>query len=425
MQVISYHSEENSHSTKEVCMDFLASISMRSKSAKEAISSADESSACIEFASSCILNHVKMFSNTSSDGVGDLLGTAVETEAVGAQAKIDDTQIVLSSLTLLSALAQIKSSRTKIISDLKLHEALGLILESSSSQPIKHIVSLLLATLGRYVKDFEEEGSQYSVSSLSSILLLGFKAKHTGYHPQTESTTPLFGNFSKVHHYNENLVLATICTAYENMFSNMTTDQVKEVLPEIIVKFADVVTNEMKMTKKIAMKTRNGGLLARTLSTFMYLCSLRPEYQNDLKVDIVLTDLFRLVLLNPGEKLVEGKKDNDDEIKALKVDKVNWNCCVMQCLQCLAILSTEPLETTDESRRSKSWDEIITSVESEVQFSLKNKRSTRLLSSTSSKTNQVAQVKAVAVLNKFWSEGFDSGSSVAAKKVLDNLDLHM
>ncbi len=134
-----------------------------------------------------------------------------------------------------------------------------------------------------------------------------------------------------------------------------------------------------------------------------------------------MTDLLRLILLNPAEKLVEGKKDSEDDIKALQVEKSNWNCCLMHSLQCLAVLSVEPLDE-NKNESTLSWDKIMASAESEVQTSLKVIRSSRMLLNTP--TDQVAQSSTVSVLNKYWKDGFDSGISIAAKKIIDNLDLY-
>lgn len=158
--------------------------------------------------------------------------------------------------------------------------------------------------------------------------------------------------------------------------------------------------------------------MACNLSHLLHLSSIRPEQKDKLRCESFLTDLLRLILLNPAEKLVEGKKDSEDDIKAQQVEKSNWSCCLMHCLQCLAVMSVEPLD--EES--TLSWEKIMASAESEVQTSLKVNRSSRMLL-TNTPMDQAAQLSTVSVLNKYWKDGFNSGTSIAAKKIIDNLDL--
>ena len=421
MQVITYHADGKSDAVNEACMKFLATICTSSKRAREAISHANECSACLSFASKCIASHASVFEDTSSsETVGDLLDTMVEKPSSSAPLEIGNVNIILSSITFLSCMTRIITTRTLIIQDAQVKDAFNVILKSSPSQIIKFGVVSFFATLAQYVSDFSQEESQYSVQSLSSILLTTFDRNipQQVRHSQSETVPPLFGDFSKMHHFNDNLVLATACTAFEHMFCRMPKELLNDVLSTIVRKFSDMVKYEMKTTKKIAMKARNSGLLVSNLSSLLFLCATRLEHQDDLKNKSFLSDLLRVILLNPGEKLVEGKKDNEDTINAMKIDKTNWNCCLMHCLRCLALLSIEVFDIDG----VESWDEIMSSVESEVQVYTQGRRANRVVGSNTSK-NQVTRLSTVAKLSKYWKDGLDSGISVAAKKVIDNLDL--
>merc|ERR1712154_209156 len=104
--------------------------------------------------------------------------------------------------------------------DAQLLDAFNVVLESSPSQIIKFGVASFFSTLARYVSDLSQEGSHYSIQSLSSTLLATFDPKHSQQvrYSQSEMMPPLFGDFSKMHHFNDNLVLATACAAFEHMF---------------------------------------------------------------------------------------------------------------------------------------------------------------------------------------------------------------
>merc|ERR1712038_142930 len=173
----------------------------------------------------------------------------------------------------------------------------------------------------------------------------------------------------------------------------MPKELLSDVLSMLIAKFSDIVKYEMRTTKKIAVKTRNNGLLVSNLSSLLLLCATRLEHQCALKNKAFLSDLLRIALLNPGEKMVEGKKDSEETIKALKIDKSNWNCCLMQCLQCLAVLSVSPLDIEG----VESWDEIMVTVEAEVQVFIKGRKTNRIMNSTTPK-NQSNQLNAAELL---------------------------
>ena len=87
----------------------------------------------------------------------------------------------------------------------------------------------------------------------------------------------------------------------------------------------------------------------------------------------------------------------------------------MYCLQCLATLSIELDDV-------HSWDEIISSVELEVQQTVKFRRSNRTIGTSTSKETMPSN-SLLETLNKFIGDSVDSGSSIAAKKIIENLDL--
>ena len=415
MQVIAYHSDDVSVPVKEACMDFLATICTKSKTAKTEISVANETSACIEIACGCILSHSKRITDIPQlASTGDLLDSIVDTPKDTDAIEIDDINLVLSCLSFLSSITRVKSTRKLIIQDLNLKESLSTILENTPSYAVKYAVNYFCATLARYISDFDQEGSRYSIPILSSMLLKCFTTQRARHKP-TESTSLLYGNFSKIHNYNDNLVLATACSAFEHMLPYMSTELVDEVLITLSSKFSEMVKYEMRTAKRVAMKTRNSGLLASNLVLFLFLCSVRSEYKTSLRKQQIISDLMCLILLNPGDNLSEGKKDNEDDIRVLRIEKTNWNCGVMYCLQCLATLSIELDDV-------HSWDEIISSVELEVQQTVKFRRSNRTIGTSTSKETMPSN-SLLETLNKFIGDSVDSGSSIAAKKIIENLDL--
>ena len=416
-----------SDDVKEACMDLLASLCKSSKKGKEAISNADECSSCIAFASDHTVTHANIYKDdTSSESVGDLLDTMMvkAPDSSTQPIKNDDWNIVLSSITFLSSIVHMKASRIEIIQDNDLKEALCTILENSPYPIMKFAIVSFFAALARYAKDFANEESSYSVQNLSSTLLLVFNPKQVKQGARlsvSERSTPLFGDFSAMHHYNDNLVLATAAAAFENILCHMSQELGHEVLLDLLQKFSDIIKYETKTTKKIAVKTRNSGLLVCNISSILFHCATRNEYQDMIKEESLLFDLLRIILLNPGEKLVEGKKDSSDDIKAREDEKTNWNCSVMYCLQCLAVLSIEPLEMGD---GVKTWDDIMSHVETEIQISRKGRRSTslRMVDSVQAK-NKTLQVTIIGSLKEFMNNSSNPGSSVAARKIIDNLDI--
>jgi hypothetical protein len=428
MQVISFHADEVSDAVKEACMNLLASLCASSKKGKEVVSGTDDCSSCITFASDCISSHAKLYNDsTSTESEGDLLDVMVEKPSISLPTPIEigDCNIVLLSITFLSSIVRAKLSRMEVIKNNELKEALQIMLENSPSYAMKFAITSFFAALARYAKDFTNEESYYSVQNMSSMLLSSFnpkKSKQGARFSSSESSTPLFGDFSAMHHYNDNLVLATSCTAFEHMLPYMPHDLVQDVLEDLLQKFSDMIKYEMKTTKKIAVKTRNSGLLVCNISSILLQCTTRIEYQTIIKNESVLSDLLRLILLNPGEKLVEGKKDSLDDIHARETEKTNWYCCVAHCMQCLAVLSVEPLDIGE----TKTWDDIMARVESEIQVVRKGRRTTtslRMAVDTAPK-NKVTQLSMTVALNNYLNGNFDPASIVAARKIIDNLDLN-
>merc|ERR1712045_209373 len=142
---------------------------------------------------------------------------------------------------------------------------------------------------------------------------------------------------------------------------HMPENLVQNILLEVLQKFSDMIKYEMRMTKKIAVKTKNSGLLVCNISSILIHCAHRLECQDAIRKESVLTDLIRLILLKPGQKIGEGKKDDSNSAQAQTMDleKTNWQCAVTHCLQCLALLSIVPLELDN----GKTWDDIMSYVE--------------------------------------------------------------
>ncbi len=425
MQVIAHHAEEMSGSVKEACMDLLATVCSSSKKGKEVVSSTAECSQCITFASDCITDHAKKYvDNSSTESECDLLDTMTQKapNSTPKSIEMDDYNITLLSISFLSSLTHIKETRMEMIKDGKLKDSLSLMLEVSPSHVMKFAIASFLAALGRYVKDFSFEESQYSIEGLSMMLLSTFNPKQGARFSVSETSTPLFGDFSEMHHYNDNLVLATVCKGFEHMLCHMPQKLVHDILSEVLGKFSDMIKYEMRITKKIAMKTKNSGLLVSNISSILIHCAHRLECQNEIMTESVLCDLLRLILLNPGEKIGEGRKEdsNNAQAQAMDVEKTNWECSVTHCLQCLALLSVGPLELDN----GKTWDDIMSNVESEIQVTRRGKRanSLRMVGAAGQKSNTV-EISVVGSLNAYVNNQFDRTGSVAAKKVLENLDL--
>ena len=262
MQVIAYRTEEISDSVKDACMEFLATVCTKSRKGKEEVSRANECFACISFASECITTHAILFEDASlSKSTGDLLlDTMTEKQTNSDPIEILGINLVLSCISLLSSILRVKVARMVIIQDVNLKDSMRIILEKSPSYISKFVVSSFYAALARYATDFDNEGSEYSLETLSSTLLLCFNQnqKQSSRYLLSETATPLFGDFSKMHHYNENLVVATSCTAFEHMLPHIPEHILHDIVSVLAKRFSDIIKYEMKTAKKIALKTRNG-----------------------------------------------------------------------------------------------------------------------------------------------------------------------
>ena len=424
MQVIASQ-DEASDDVKVDCMQLLGALCC-SRQGKQAISGSSESIQTIEFASDCIVYHSKSFTDTLLTGECDLLDNLVDKSEsdVNSTYSVNDNNLALASITFLSSIAREKDSRLRILQDGKLKEAFSKIFEKSSSPMIRFAIASLLASLARYAKDFSSEESCYSIETMFSMIALVFspnQAKQNMRVSASEKQISLFGNFSKTHQYNDNLVQATAYQAFEHMLSDTPENLTRELISNLAQKLSEVVSYEMKTSKKIAMKTRNSGLFACNITSIFSVCASRIEFKADLTSDGILIDLLRIILLNPAESVVEGKKDGEDEKNAQSEERRYWNCCVTNCLQCISSLSIDP-EIRDNNE--SSWDEIMALVESEVQFYIKGKRKIRLTAAAANDIDQQSdQITIVSALTKFVNGGLNASSAVAAGKIMDNLDM--
>ena len=410
---------------KADCMQLLGAL-CGSRQGKQAISGSSESIETIEFASDCIVNHCKGFSDTPLTSECDLLDNLIEKSEsdVNTSDSMHDNDLALASITFLSSIARERDSRSRILQDRTLKEALSNIFEKSPSPMIRFAISSFLTSLARYTKDISSEGSCYSIETMFSMIALVFspnQAKQNMRVPASEKQKSLFGDFSKTHQYNDNLVQATAYQAFEHMLSDTPENLTRELISSLAQKLSEVVAYEMKTSKKIALKTRNSGLVACNITSIYSLCALRNEFKADLTSDGILNDLLRIILLNPADSIVEGKKDGEDEKRAQAEERKYWNCCVTNCLQCISSLSIDPeIRESNES----SWDEIMSTVESEVQFYNKGKRKIRLTAAAANNIDQqTEQVTIVSALTKFINGGPNASSAVAAGKIMDNLDM--
>ncbi len=424
MQVIA-DDGDGSDGVKADCMQLLGALCC-SKQGKQAISESEEAITTIEFASDCIVEHSKEFMEATSDNDCDLLSNLVEKPQTSPQQDTSnayENELTLASLTFLSSIARVKESRLRIIQNEKLKETLSSIFEKSPSPMIKFAIASLLSSLARYSKDFTSDNSCYSVENMFLMIALAFspkQIKHNVRSSSLEQQNTLFGNFSKSHQYNDNLMHATACEAFEHMLSNTPENLVHELISILAQKLSDTVTYEMKTSKKIALKTRNSGLLVFNITSILRHCATRMEFKVDLTSQNVLTEVLRIILLNQAESIVEGKKDSEDEKRAQDEERKNWDSSVTNCLQFLSSVSIDPdLSGSDVS----SWDEILSTVENEVQFYKKGKRKLRLTATVTNDEKQ-EQVTVVSTLNKYVNDGQNqSASAVAAGKILTNLDL--
>ena len=250
------------------------------KQGKQAISGSDEAITTIEFASECIIGHSKQFIISVSENDCDLLDTLVEKPQLTPQqdaTNASEDDLALASLTFLSSISRVKESRLRIIQNEKLKEALSAIFEKSPSPMIKFAIASLLSSLSRYSKDFiSENDSCYSVDNMISMIALAFSSKQSKQSVRSsEQQSTLFGNFSKSHQYNDNLIHATACEAFEHMLSNTSENLVRELISTLAQKLSDIVAYEMKTSKKIALKTRNSGLLVSNITSILSHCAKR------------------------------------------------------------------------------------------------------------------------------------------------------
>jgi len=424
MHFIKSRSGEECDEIKEACINLLATLCKKTRRGREAVSAHEDCDACIAFASSNIVRLSEAYKDTkSSEPSCDLLDSFIDSQshALSKSIVISDGSKELSSIAFLSSIVHAKECRTTIVRNSDVIEAFGILIQAALPFIFKSTIISCLAALARYVKEFSSEYTSLSAEQLTKILLLiSNKTLSTGARqPGPDTHSQLFGDFSETHHYNENLLYAMACTAFEHMLHHMSGDLVDEVLQNLLQKFKSAIDYQMNTTKKIAIKTRNSGLLACNISSILLRCSSVYDYQSFIKTRSVISDLLRVILLNPGEALNESRDTADEaKMRALEDERTYWYCAVGNCLQCLAILSIEPFEM--------SMDDIIVNVETEVQASKTTKRSNIAMRAKGINSPKVpsSSFSIAASLHNFARNGLDSTSSVSARRVIENLDLN-
>jgi|AntRauTorckE5430_2_1112549.scaffolds.fasta_scaffold06338_1 hypothetical protein len=402
LHVISKDSDSVSPAAKKGCFELLVQMSSSARKGRDAISSADECSACIDYAAHLIKS---LAQEIDDDNV-----TTKETKEVNGST---DVSLDLEAISFLSSLVPNESCRAIILLEEELEASIEILAKKSQRYEVQQAAILYLGCGARFIKYDSEDAQHYAEGMTSSLLLIldSSQIRRKSRQIATSSGLSSFGDFSKSHQINENLILASTCKVLETLIPNMPCETVSKVLCSLSTIWSDTLNFHMLSSKKTASKTRNSGIVMFNMSAILLIIVGRKETQELMNASTTVTNLLRFALLDPAKVEQKSKQSElDDSVCDLR----HWRAALSQSLQCLAVLTTNSNFRTD---AGKCWDDIVSDVESNTTSKQASKiRSFGFTSQTAPPSQTL-----LGSLDMLANNITDPLCSIVASRVRDNL----
>ena len=237
-------------------------ISSQSRSGRDAISQSENSVSCIEFASDLI-----------KDLADDLKEVEDANEKERKESDFSQVSIELEAISFVSNLVSNANIREVLLSDDKLLSAIEDLAKESVSYQVQHASLLFLANAAKWVITSTEASNGFVDTLVTSLLSVLDSSQIRQESRQSNKSSGLssFGDFSKSHEFNENLILASTCQVLAILFPKLSHECMVKVMDTISRTWNDTLNFHIFSTKKTASKTRNGGLLMYNISSILLL----------------------------------------------------------------------------------------------------------------------------------------------------------
>lgn len=381
-------------------------ISSQSRAGRDAISQSENSVSCIEFASDLI-----------KDLVDDLKDVEDANEKETKESDFSQVSIELEAISFVSNLVSNANIREVLLSDDKLLSAIEDLAKESDSYQVQHASLLFLANAAKWVITSTDVNNCFVDTLVTSLLSILDSSQIRQESRQSNKSSGLssFGDFSKSHEFNENLILASTCQVLAILFPKLSHECIVKVMETISRTWNDTLNFHIFSTKKTASKTRNGGLLMYNISSILLLSVGSERVQEVMNEAGNIEDILRFIILDPEK--IEKKSKQVDSVDSSSTDLIFWKSARTQALQCLAILTNN---LTYKSKDGMSWEELIRNIEENSTSKQANKIRTFALSQQS----KVSSVRRLGhALDEFIQNSSDQLGIIAARRIQDNLFL--
>lgn len=254
-----------------------------------------------------------------------------------------------------------QNCRNVILGNERLGSSIEILAKDAKSYEVQQAAILFLGTCAKYIQQNDEDasGSVQRISETMLSIVNSSQLRRKSRELASSSGLSSYGNFTKSHQFNENLILASACRVIECLLPLMPQDLVSKTLTSLSNAWADTMSFQTLSLKKTKSKTSNSGILMFNISSIFLLSVGRSETQELIMSSDIVANLLRLFLFNLSQM---GKKTKHIEVdEAMAKDKIHWQGALTQSLQCIAVLSMNPVLRTNDG---KSWEELVSDVES-------------------------------------------------------------
>lgn len=407
LQVISRSSKIDDQKPLKACLSLLIMIATNSTDGRDAISNSDECVSCVEYASSTI-KRITVQNQTDPNS---------SSEEVIEDKKSSASEVEYDVLSFLTSLIPNKKCREIIFSDEKFLLSIENLATEAPTYELQHAALLYLDCCARFIQ-YDTADTHHNADMICLSLLNIIDSSHVRRKSRElvgSSNVGSFGSFSKTHQFNENLVLASTCQVLEALIPNLSVELLSKGLHSLSVVWNETLSFHWSLSRRINSRTRNSGNLMFNISSIYLLLVGRSDTQNLFKAPSVIEDMLSLIILdfNSQENENTRSETGDSVLKDVK----QWKGAVAQSLQCLAVLTMNPMFITNDG---KGWQEIISKVE---QSELPPKPAGKIMMSTSTVPTSKPRQSVRRTLENISRNSADPLCSITAKKIMKNLFL--
>jgi len=407
LQVISRSSDITDQEPIKACLSLLIMIATNSTDGRDSISNSDECVFCMEHASSAI----KRIATQSKTNSNSCLEEIVEHKSSSSP------EIEYDVLLFLTSLIPNKKCREIIFSDEEFLPSIEKLATEGPTYELQHAALLYLDSCARFIQYDAADNHHDSDIICSSLLNIidSSQIRRKTREIAASGNIGTFGSFSKTHQFNENLVLASTCQVLEALIPNLPLDLLSKVLQSLSAVWNETLPFHCSLSRRATSRTRNSGNLMFNISSIFLLLVGRNEAQNLFKDSNVIEDLLYLIIMDVNWQ--ENKNARNETDDSVVKDIKYWRGAVSQSLQCVAVLTMNPMFVTSDG---KGWLDMIANVE-QNESPPKPAGKIRVFTSTVPASEQRQSL--TKTLENVANNSSDPICSITAKKIMNNLFL--